>query len=480
MKEVASRVDEILMGIPEVRLVFSTIGGSRISGANYMRTYIRIAPHSERKFSFGRLISLKPWEAFQGNYTQQDVAAKVRKKLRELPDIRVAVRAGASSINIGGANYELDYSILGPDLEKLSTYAEELRKRSESMGIIDADTTLKLNKPELRVLIDRQRAAVLGVDTEDIASALRVMVGGDERVSRFRDEQMGEEYDVQLRLQEGSRNDTGQIMRLYVASNSGEMVRLDNLVRIEPIVAASRIDRLDRQRQVSLRAGIDEGYALADRLKALDETVESMNLPPVYSTRVSGRAREYETTFREFIWAFGMSIIFMYMILASQYESLIHPFTILLSLPLTLPFALITLWVTGQTLNLYSALGLLVLFGVVKKNSILQIDHMNQLREKGVDRLSAIMEGNRDRLRPILMTTLTFVVGMLPLALGSGPGAEERKAVAVVVIGGQSLSLVLTLVVTPVVYSILDDIPVLVRHLRSRFSRESAKVPVTP
>src|SRR5207249_6145537 len=206
-----------------------------------------------------------------------------------------------------------------------------------------------------------------------------------------------------------------------------------------------------------IRANVAPGYALADRLQEVFKAAEKLNMPAAYSTTVIGRGRELERTFGEFLLAFVLSIVFMYMILASQFESLVHPITILLSLPLAVPFGFLSLWFFKDTLNLYSALGILVLFGVVKKNSILQIDHTNTLRREGLDRLEAIMQANRDRLRPILMTTLTLVAGMAPLALGTGPGAEERRSIAIVVIGGQSLSLLLTLIVTPVAYSLFDD-----------------------
>jgi HAE1 family hydrophobic/amphiphilic exporter-1 len=216
---------------------------------------------------------------------------------------------------------------------------------------------------------------------------------------------------------------------------------------------------------------VSPGYALGDRIDVLRAESADLGMPPEYSTRVMGRSREMERTFGEFVWAFVISVVFMYLIIASQFESLIHPVTILLSLPLSVPFALLALHVGNGTMNLFSALGILVLFGIVKKNSILQIDHINGLRASGVPRLEAILQGNRDRLRPILMTTLTLVAGMLPLAVGTGPGAEERRAVAIVVIGGQSLCLLLTLVATPVAYSLFDDLRTAIRRKPARQDR---------
>ncbi len=461
MDEVMHAVESELQNTPGVRLVLASAGGSSLGGVNDGRVYVRIAPHEERIFSFARLwhglLQGDPLQAWRGNYTQSDVMQEVRRRLRKYGDLRTSVR-NIPSFNTGGGSFEIDFVIRGPDLVALSQYAEQLRARSDELGIVDADTTLKLNKPELRVEIDRARAADLGVSMQDIGTALRLMVGGDEEVSRFLDLSVNDEYDVQLRLTDGDRNDPNTISHLYVRRQGGGLARLDNLVRITPALTASRIDRSDRQRESRLRASVAPGYGLADRLQALQAAAAELNMPPAYTTAVSGRGREMERTLGEFLLAFLLSIVFMYMILASQFESLLHPVTILISLPLSIPFALLSLWLTGNSLNLYSILGVLVLFGVVKKNSILQIDHMINLRAAGMPPMAAIIQGNRDRLRPILMTTLALVAGMSPLALGSGPGAEERRAVAVVVIGGQTLALLLTLLATPVVYSLLDEL----------------------
>ena len=461
MDEIMLAIGKEIRDIPGVRIVLTTAGGSFIGGVSEGRTYVGLAPHEERVFSLGLLtkntLSGKPLATFRQITSQAEIMQEVRKRLKKFRDLRISVR-NLTGFNIGGSSSEIDFVLRGPDLNALHSYAEGLRTRADALGIMDADTTLKLDKPELRIQLDRARADDLGVDPGRIGTAIRLLVGGDQEVSRFRDPAVNEDYDVELRLREEDRGNPATIGRLFVSRDDGSLVRLDNVARIEQIKSASRIDRLNRQREVRLRASVAPGYGMADRLAALRAAVSDMKLPPAYTTAVSGRGRELEKTFGEFIWAFALSIVFMYMILASQFENLVHPFTILLSLPLTIPFAFLSLWITGNTLNLYSALGILVLFGVVKKNAILQIDHMNNLRAAGMERAAAILQGNRDRLRPILMTTLTFVAGMVPLALGTGPGSGERRAIAVVVIGGQTLSLLLTLIATPVVYSLLDDL----------------------
>ncbi len=252
------------------------------------------------------------------------------------------------------------------------------------------------------------------------------------------------------------------------------LTRLDNVVRFYYAETTPRIDRVDRQRMAAVRANLGPGYALADRIDAFHKAAAEMGLPPGYVTRVAGRGRELERTFQDFGWTMILSFIFMYLVLAAQFEHLVHPLTILISLPLAIPFGLLSLLLGGETLNLYSALGILVLFGVVKKNAILQVDHTNQLRAEGHDRLNAILEANRDRLRPILMTTISFVAGLLPLLIAAGPGAEERRSIAVLAVGGQTLSLLLTLLATPVIYSIFDDMAKLFPRKASQLEPQTA------
>ena len=320
-------------------------------------------------------------------------------------------------------------ALRGPDIVKLVGTMEALRDKTRSgevPGVVDADVALRLDKPEFRIHVDRDRAADLGVDTTDVATS-HPHHGGRRRPGHAASATTAPTRTTTS--SSASRRSTAATPTPSRGSTcppqAGGLVRLDNVVRIEQGLAPSRIERLDRQRSVRLFAGVGPGYALGDRVTALRKALADMNLPAAYSVTVLGRGREMERTFAEFGMAFLLSIAFMYMILASQFESLADPLTILISLPLAVPFALFSLWATSDTLNLYSALGVLVLFGIVKKNSILQIDHMNNLRRQhGLSRDEAVMQGNRDRLRPILMTTLALVAGMLPLAPRHGPGGR--------------------------------------------------------
>jgi len=470
MDDIMKAVEGKLQSVRGVSFVLGTSGGDYNGAVSTGRVFVKLLPYEERVFSWVSLARglyhLDPLEAFRNNLAQRDVMTAARRQLSAYRDLRFQV-IPVQTINLAGAGSRTDIGFVfrGPEVQNLVKYAQTLASKGPELGLLDAQVSLQLNRPELRLEVDRNRAADLNADIQSIASAMRLMVGGDDRVSRFHDVSSNEDYDVQLRLADGYRNDLDTISRLYVPSRTGKLIRLDNVVTVQPSQSVSQINRLDRQRQVTMQASVAPGYGLADRNQALTAAARDLNMPAGYSTLVTGRGRELERTFGEFLIAFSLSVIFMYMILASLFESLTHPLTILLSLPLAVPFALFSLWATGQSLNLYSALGLLVLFGVVKKNAILQIDHMNQLRNEGVEKLEAILEGNRDRLRPILMTTMALVGGMLPLALGTGPGAEERRAVAVAVIGGQSLSLLLTLLMCPVAYSLIDDVSM---WLRSR------------
>jgi HAE1 family hydrophobic/amphiphilic exporter-1 len=474
---VMQHAEEILRGVEGVEFVLATVGTRGFGGVNRGEFYVRLTDMEDRTFSLARLwrglLHGDPGEAFRGNWTQQEKMALIRDQLNKLPDVRISVRNLTSLRQ--GAPVDIDFSVTGPDLKSLGEFSDRLVEKARTLPqLVDIYPTLRLDKPEMLVTINRERAAALGVEVREIADTLRVAVGGDDRVSRYRDATVDEAYDVELRLVGVDRDDVQSISQLYVRTDpSGSalmpddgdesaqgpsLTRIDNLVEFNIGQAAARIDRLDRQRMIAVRANVAPGYALAESIAAMQQAAEEIGIPPGFETRVLGRGRELERTLQDFTWTIVLSFVFMYIVLAAQFEHLIHPFTILLTLPLSVPFGLLSLWIGGETLNLYSALGILVLFGVVKKAGILQVDHTNALREKGLDREAAILQGNRDRLRPILMTTIAFVAGLMPLLIATGPGAEERRSIAVLAVGGQTLSLLLTLLAVPVIYSYLDDI----------------------
>ena len=380
---------------------------------------------------------------------RQEVVTKFPTELRMTVLQVPPFSTGQSSANV-------QYIIAGPDLDRINKAAEaalvEVRKIP---GIRDVDSTLINGKPELVAKVDRAKAGQMGVNIADLSSALRLLVGGAD-VSTYNEG--GEQYDIHLRAEEPYRNSQEALSMLSVPSSTSGPVALSNLVTLEPREGPSEINRADRRRQVTIMANPAPGVGEAQIVEAIDAIVKKQGLSADYETAPTGRSKELKKAGLAFVTAFGMAFIFMYLVLAAQFESWIHPFTILLALPLTLPFALLSLLLFGQSLNIFSVLGILVLFGMVKKNGILQIDHTNQLRAKGMNRLEAILQANKDRLRPILMTTAAFVAGMIPLMFAKGVGAAFNNATAGVIIGGQTMSLLLTLLATPVFYSLFDDV----------------------
>jgi len=441
--QLAERIATDLRKLPGVTDTLTTIGGGQQELVNVASIYLKLVPVEERTRS------------------QQDLMVRARtevlgKYLQQYPgQLRTSVQQVAALSGGGFRNADIQYVIGGPDLEQLTKYSEALLTKLKTVpDVVDADSTLITGKPELRVNIDRARAADLGVRVGDIAQALNTMVAGT-KVSTFN--AGTDQYNVRVRAIGEYRASAEGLKRMIVASTKVGWVSLDNLVKTEEATGPSAIDRLNRQRQVMLLGNVRPGGSQAAVIQKLNQFAKEINIDPSYKTGLAGRSKELGRAGYYFMLAFLLSFIFMYMVLAAQFESFIHPVTILLTLPLAIPFGIVSLLMTGQTVNIFSGLGLLLLFGVVKKNAILQIDHTNQLRSRGMERLEAIIRANRDRLRPILMTTIALVAGMLPLTVASGPGSGTNRSIGVLVVGGQTLCLLLTLLAVPVFYSLFDD-----------------------
>lgn len=421
-----------------------------------------------------RLVDLR-----ERKYSQFEVMADARKIIADYPDVRAAVQDVAAFQANGFRQVEIDLNLRGPDMEKLQVYSEQIAKWMREQGhYVDVDTSLSLRKPELRVRPDRERASELGVTIQTLASTVNVLVGG-EPVSKYKE--FDEQYDVWLRADRHSRDDEQDIGGLAVPSTKEGVgvVRLASVAKFETGHGPNTIDRFSRQRQVVISSNLD-GIATGNAVAEISDHIRSIDLPPDYRWEFIGRAKTLAESNNSFVIAFALSFLFMYMILAAQFESLVHPITILVSLPLTIPFALLSLIFLRTNLEIYAMFGLFMLFGIVKKNGILQVDYTNVLLARGMERDAAILEANRTRLRPILMTTVMLVAAMIPMAMGQGPGAGSRAGMAKVILGGQSLSLLLTLLLTPVCYSLWDDLGGWWRRLFGRSSvRENSLTPDT-
>ena len=436
----SNRVATAIRQIPEVDYTMVTVAGDGAGTRNAASVFVKLKGLDDRRRDVFAIVN--------------DIRRTVLPNLTG--DVRTSVAAtGGMGGGRGGAG-DIQYVLQGPNLRALQTQSEQLVTRVRDIpGVVDVDTNLNTGKPELSVRVDRPKAADLGVQLADAAEALRLLVGGDQ-VTTYNEQ--GEQYEVHVRAAGADRSSEAAIALLPVPSNRLGAVALADVASLAPSSAPTEIRRLNRLRQVTVSANLVPGASQAGVQNEITVAASGLTLGPEYRAGFSGRSRELNRTASAFLIALALSLIFMYLVLAAQFESWLHPVTILLSLPLTLPFALLSIVIFNQSLNIFSALGMLVLFGVVKKNSILQIDHANQLRDAGLSTHDAVVQASRDRLRPILMTTLAFVAGMIPLVLTHGPGAATNHAIGFVVIGGQTLVLLLTLVVTPVAYSLFDDV----------------------
>jgi len=437
--KVFEQVEAELRGLPGVAHLLTTIGADSRQQVDRGSVIVELVPVEKRK---------------EDQFAIMDQA---RARLQKFRDLTIGVQPPAV-IQGAGSTKEFQFFIQGTDLKRLEEYSSKIMAGLAALpGVVDLESSYEAGKPELRVRINRDKASDLSVSVSSVATAMQTLVGGDDQVSTYREGD--DRYDVQLRVEKEFRTSTGALERLYVPSTTLGNVAVSNVARFEEATGPTQIDRYNRQRQIMITANIlKEQNSQSKVIEEVDKIVAGLDLPPGYATGLTGQSKEFGRAAANFLAAALLSFIFMYMILAAQFESFVDPITILISLPMSIPFALISLMAFGENFSIiYSSVGVLVLFGIVKKNSILQIDHIKQLRAKGMPRFEAIIKGCEDRLRPILMTTAALVAGMIPLAVGTGAGAGSRRSAAITVIGGQTLCLLLTLLLTPVAYSLFDD-----------------------
>jgi len=434
-----AEAEKIILDLPETISLFALMGaGGATASANKGWLFITLSGAKERE------------------RTQDEIMVLLRKELNNLPGIVAYVESlSALGGGMGGRNAPLQFNIKGPDLTKISNISkdviDELRKIE---GIVDVGSDMELTKPEILVSVNRDKAADLGIDIRSIASTINTLIGGKE-AGQFKHD--GKSYDVRIRLIPEQRVSLEDINRLLVRNKKGDLIRLSNIVDVREDVGPNIINRSNRLRSVTISANLESGKTLGDAVKDVKKILKT-SVPSMYTAEFSGQAETMAETRNSFIFAFFLTILITYMVLASQFESFIHPFTVMVALPLSAVGALGGLYLTGNSINIMSLIGMLMLVGLVVKNSILLVDYANKLRDQGLPTKEAVLQAGPIRLRPILMTAISTIAGVLPVAIGLGTGGEVRAPMAIAVIGGLTTSTILTLFVVPVTYILFDDI----------------------
>jgi hydrophobe/amphiphile efflux-1 (HAE1) family protein len=437
--------EKFLNARPEVARTYAAVGGFGRGGqANAGFVFVSLKPRDERGIDpkAGHVLS------------QQELMDVSRRALRKIKDLKVSVQDLSMRGFAASRGYPVEFSVQGPNWEKLAEYSQTIMDRLDATGLVtDTDTDYLKGKPEIQVIPDRARAAARGVSINAISETVNAMVGS---VVPAQYSSGGHRYDVRVQLQEQERNRADQIKRLYVRNNRGELIPLSEVVRIQERSSYAQISRYNRERAIKVFANVKTGASQGTALAAAQQIAKEV-LPAGYHALFVGGSQSFLESFGDLRFALLLGILVSYMVLASQFNSFVHPITVLMALPFSASGAFLTLLLFGQSLNVYSFIGLILLMGIVKKNSILLVDFTNQVRDRGEASVrTALLKACPIRLRPILMTSFAIVAAALPLALAIGPGAETRVSMALAVIGGVIVSTLLTLFVVPCVYELLS------------------------
>ncbi|HMA39640.1 MAG TPA: efflux RND transporter permease subunit [Gemmatimonadales bacterium] len=449
------QVEQIIGKTPDVQGYFTIIGGFS-GGVN--RSFIGVI--------------LKDWS--ERHTTVQQMVGGLFPQLFGI----AGVRAFPYSPGALGFSQPIQFVVQNPDFDRLAQAMDTLLPRASAIkGLVNVDTDLRVNKPELRVTFDRDRAEDLGVPVRDVAAALQTFLGG-RRVSTFtRNDKL---YYVMVQLDPSRRATPSDMSGIYLRGNNGQLVQLSALAHVEEGVGPRQINHFNRVPSFTLSASLVPPFAQGEALDSLERLARQV-LPPGSTTALAGDSREFRESGGALYFAFGVALLVVFMVLASQFESLVHPFTVLLAVPLAVTGALATLLVAalfhrpGGTINLYSEIGMILLIGLVTKNSILLVEYSNQLKRRGLDTMAAVIEAGRIRLRPILMTSVSTIMGAIPVMIGLGAGSTSRRPLGYAIVGGIFFSTALTLFVVPVAYTLLDRLRAREEHDLQQTALEPAE-----